>query len=140
MKLTQKKEIAILLTLLTVALPCMLLVRPGWFSWTLALPPTLIMLLTALARLRDIKFIGWNWMIRRLGMLLTSGAMVAYLVGPWLPDTVGAFPTSKGLMCLWGVALSWLTTPNMVPWWDLIMKDLADDENPEMKNETTTTD
>ena len=95
---------------------------PSWLTWALTLPAWIITGLTAAARLHDITELGKRWFIRRLGMILVASGALALIVAPLLGYS-NSFPTWRGSCLYWGFALSWLTTPNMPPWWKYINGD-----------------
>lgn len=84
----------------------------------------LFILFTAAARLHDALLKGKRgkfWMTRKIGMacVLTSMAMVIgsnfFTYSPfWMQITIFA--------ALLGWALTWFTTPNERPWWDLVFR------------------
>jgi hypothetical protein len=83
----------------------------------------IIILITAVARLDDIKRSQQSvrWWMRRIGLLMVSVAMIMLLASY---VTVGApnwVPIQK-ILGLWGIALTWLTTPGMPPWWKYITR------------------
>lgn len=92
---------------------------PSWLTWAVTLPAWLIIGLTAAARLHDITELGKRWFLRRLGMILAASGALALIVAPMLGYS-NSFPTWRGSCIYWGFALSWLTTPNMPPWWKYI--------------------
>lgn len=92
---------------------------PSWLTWALTLPAWVIIGLTAAARLHDIIELGKRWFIRRLGMILVASGALALIVAPLLGYS-NSFPTWRDSCMYWGFALSWLTTPNMPPWWKYI--------------------
>lgn len=97
-----------------------IVVKPGLITYCLSLPALAVIATTALARVNDIKKEndGWMWQLRRVGLTLVGTAAV---VGVYSPITDPAsFPTWKGLVLYYGFALTWLTTPNMPPWWKYI--------------------
>ena len=98
-------------------------VPTGPISWLVAIPADIIIALTALARLNDMPKdqTSKRSQVRRLGFLMAGVAAVGYigiaLGGP--PQ----YPPWKSVMLQWGVALAWLTTPGMPPWWRYISGD-----------------
>lgn len=95
-------------------------VEPGLTTYLLSLPPTLIIALTALARVNDIgpERMTWRWHVRRIGLVLAGSAAVMVMGSPFT-DT-GYAISWRGLVMLWGVAGAWLTTPDQPPWEDYI--------------------
>jgi len=95
---------------------------PSWLTWAATVPAWVIIGLTASARLHDITELGKRWFIRRLGMILAASGALALIAAPLLGYS-NSFPTWRGSCMYWGFALSWLTTPNMPPWWKYISGD-----------------
>ena len=91
----------------------------GWLSWSFCLPPLAIILFTALARLNDITAIGTRWFVRRIGYLLAAGGSLAVIAAP-LMGYATSFPSWRVMFLFWGIALAWITTPNMPPWWKYV--------------------
>ena len=97
-----------------------LVVEPGLVTYVVSLPALAVIATTALARVNDIKKESheWQWQLRRVGLTLVGTAAV---VGVYSPITDPAtYPTWKTLVLYYGLALTWLTTPNMPPWWKYI--------------------
>lgn len=93
--------------------------KPSWFTWAITVPAWAIVGVTASARLLDITEIGKRWFVRRLGMILVASGVLALIAAPMLGYS-NSFPTWRSSCIYWGFALSWLTTPNMPPWWKYI--------------------
>lgn len=85
-------------------------------SYFVSMPALLIVTVTALARINDIgkKKQGIEWHIRRIGLILAGSGAATLLLSP-LSETP-KYPSWTGAMLFWGIALTWLTTPNMPPW------------------------
>lgn len=94
-------------------------VAPSWLTWAATVPAWVISGLTAAARLHDITEIGKRWFVRRLGMIMVASGALALIAAPIMGYS-NSFPTWRGSCLYWGFALSWLTTPNMPPWWKYI--------------------
>jgi hypothetical protein len=88
---------------------------PSMTTWALSVPPLAIIIITVAARLQDITALGLRWWIRRAGMLAVGCAAVGLIAAP-LMGYVASIPTWRELLLYWGIALTWLTTPNMPPW------------------------
>lgn len=79
-------------------------------------------LITAFARLQDVmRKKGRRWILRKIGlsssivaMLMVIGSNFTTYAAYWLHITV--------LLALSGWALTWLTTPNEKPWWELVSR------------------
>lgn len=94
-------------------------VTRGWVSWAMGVPALAIIGITAIVRLNDITAVGKRWFVRRLGMILVGMSAVTLITAPIL-GYAGSFPSWRSVLLYWGVALTWLTTPNMPPWWKYI--------------------
>lgn len=82
-----------------------------------------LILITALARLNDIKRTqsGKRWWSRRVGLLLVTVSMVMFIASYF---TVEApyWSQIRQMAGLWGFAITWITTPGMPPWWKWISR------------------
>lgn len=91
-----------------------------WTNWWIALPANVVIANTALARINDMgikkKSAIWQW--RRLGLMLAGVASITAVLGPFAETPL--FPNWRGVLLAWGFAISWLTSPNMPPWWNTI--------------------
>lgn len=89
---------------------------PGWLTYFVMFPANMVIIVTAYARLNDMgpELMGWRWQVRRIGFVMVGVGIVAMLGAPFLEQSL--FPTWRAVLLSWGLALSWLTTPNMVPW------------------------
>lgn len=99
------------------------LVPPGWLSWAVTLPALLIILITAIARLDTIgqEKVSYNWQMKRMGFVLIASLALVYGLIPF--GSSGMFPTWLFSGMMWGLALTWLSTPNQPPWWRFITGD-----------------
>lgn len=97
-------------------------VMPGPLTYLLSLIPLGIVATTAVVRANDIgqTKMSKRWHTRRLGLTLVAGAALAMMLGPLA--LYNAFPTWTDLLFYYGVALTWLTTPEMPPWWKWITR------------------
>lgn len=95
-------------------------IQTGWITYGTMFLPNLVILLTAIARVNDMsaESRSWRWHIRKLGFIMAGTASVAFMTAPFTMHS--AFPTWGAVMLATGVAASWLTTPNMIPWWRYI--------------------
>lgn len=110
------KSMAVAFSVVLALYALSVLIEPGWVTYLLSLPAMLIVALTALARVNDITLekTGRNWQLRRLGFCMAGTAAVMLAGGP----LTSSEPMSwRSVFTYWGVALVWLTTPNMPPWW-----------------------
>lgn len=84
--------------------------------------PLLILAITALVRANDIgrQRKGWNWVVRKIGLVLVGAASIAFLLEPiWIWNSPWIY--RLGFFSLvFGMALTWLTTPGMPPWWKYV--------------------
>lgn len=97
--------------------------EPSWLSWAITLPAHAVIILTVLARVKDLKDMKLVSQARRMGLIMTATASVAFMSSPFFL-TLGNFPTWKGVLMVWGVAITWFTTPNQPPWWKYIAGEL----------------
>lgn len=94
----------------------------AWYLLTL--PAWAIIAITMTARLADM---GHNqWKIHhhlRCAGLTAIGATALLLVADPFTTTWWMIPTTTGLSCgiSWALAMVWMTTPGMPPWWDFIL-------------------
>lgn len=95
-------------------------VEAGWVTSSLMIPPCIIILLTAIARVNDIgpDLMGWSWQLRRVGLVLAAAGAVMYSFSPWTVN--GEHVPWRALALAYGVAAAWITTPSLPPWWDYI--------------------
>lgn len=93
---------------------------PGLISYLVSLPACAVIILTALARINDIgpHRVGWVWQVRRMGLALCGAAAAGFVAGPVTEHAL--YPTWMGCAMLWGLALAWITSPNMPPWWTYV--------------------
>lgn len=91
--------------------------EPGWVTYFAAVPPELIVLTTSLVRASDIKpeDNALHWHARRFGFALLGFACVWLLAAPLGSEM--DFPAWREVYFRWGVALAFLTTPGLRPWW-----------------------
>ena len=85
--------------------------------------PAAIMLGTAFSRLNDLKkeWTSKRWWIRRFGLLL-SGVGAGGTIGAYFFTYAPHWYEVVRLCLFWGVALTWITTPNQPPFWKHISK------------------
>lgn len=106
-------------------------VQAGWTTYFLGGVPMLIIAITALARVNDItpEQTSARWNIRRIGLILAGAGAISILCEPlmafYTPTSVPDwalldFPSWREVMLRWGVALTWMTTPHMPPYWNYI--------------------
>jgi hypothetical protein len=105
-----------------------LLIPPGIVTWLLITPPAVICGITALARLNDIgvECLGQEWQVRRIGLILAGAGAVMMVTGTLLDSNA---PTWKMVIFTWGIALTWLTTPLLPPWWQYISGKYRDEDS-----------
>lgn len=102
-------------------------ITPGWFSWLITAPAHAIIVLTALARVKDLKDMKLRSQARRMGLTMVATASVAFAASPFFL-TQGDFPTWKTVLLVWGIAVTWFTTPNQPPWWKHISGELRHED------------
>ena len=118
-KIAQRKYLAVSAILLAIIVGAIMNLNPGWFSWAVTLPAHLIIILTALARIEDLTDLHLRSRVRRIGLAMVGSGSVVFCMAPFVPS-IGDFPTWKAVLLVWGVALTWLTTPSQPPWWKYI--------------------
>lgn len=96
------------------------------FKLTLALA-ALIILVTAIARLNDLgrDKKGGRWWVRRIGLLFVAVASVAEIASNFTTAAPYWWDIAR-FMLLWGIALTWMTTPGMPPWSKYVFRGDAD--------------
>lgn len=92
-------------------------VAPGLVSHLASIIPLGVLCITAIARVNDIgeDKVEKRWHARRAGLSIVAGASAIAILGPLAG--LSAFPTWETVALYWGFALTWLTTPEMPPWW-----------------------
>lgn len=95
-------------------------VAPGLVSHLASIIPLGVMCITAIARVNDIKVdkVETRWHVRRAGLSIVAGASAIAILGT--VAGLAAYPTWETVALYWGFALTWLTTPEMPPWWKWI--------------------
>jgi hypothetical protein len=91
----------------------------GWATWICQLPALIIVMATAVARVYDISERSKRWFVRRMGFILVGTSCLGIALAPALGYSA-TFPSWKGVVFAWGLALVWLTTPGQPPWWKYI--------------------
>lgn len=92
----------------------------GVITHLLASVPAAAIGITALARVNDLSedHASNRWQIRRLGLILAGVASVIYILGGLAAAT---HPIEwREVLLLYGVAFTWVTTPDQPPWWQYI--------------------
>lgn len=99
-----------------------ILVRQGWATYLLTMPPAIVVLITAWVRLDDIDrhLSGFFWHMRRMGLTFIGTTAAMVLSGPF--TYTAYFPTKFMMIGMWGLAFCWITTPGLIPWWKLVTK------------------
>lgn len=79
--------------------------------------PAFLILITALARLNDIKKSqnSKRWWVRRMGLLMVFVSMSIFIAAHFF-TFAPYWRQVTALLGLWGVLLTWMTTPGMPPW------------------------
>lgn len=95
-------------------------VPPGWLSWLTTLPALFVILATAIARLDTIgqDKVAYHWQMKRTGFVLLASLAIVFGLLPFGSEPM--FPTWLFSGVAWGLALTWLSTPNQPPWWRFI--------------------
>lgn len=92
----------------------------GPITRLLASIPAMVIGITALARVNDLSHnhTSTRWQVRRMGLIFAGVASVIYLLGG---IAISAKPVEwREVLFLYGIALTWLTTPDQPPWWQYI--------------------
>lgn len=118
-KLSQAAEFATSAAVLIAIYWTATSVTRGWASWALGVPALVILFITAMVRLNDITAIGSRWFVRRIGLILVGMSSLTLFAAP-LMGYAGAFPSWRAVLLFWGMALTWVTTPDTPPWWRYI--------------------
>lgn len=97
----------------------------AWYL--LSAPAWLLIAITAAARLHDMTRDQWKRRhhVRRLGLIGVGFVASLQLVAPFLLGAWRFYPgevaTWQSFIFGWSWTFVWLTTPNMLPWWDFIL-------------------
>jgi len=112
------KSLAIYSVIVLILYALTLSISAGWVTYLISTPALLVIGLTSLARANDIgeDATEARWDVRRFGLALTGSIALMYLVGPLFNQ----YPSWRSAILIWGVALTWLTTPGMPPWWQWV--------------------
>ena len=88
----------------------------------------IIILVTAVARLNDIKSAqkSVTWWVRRAGLLMLVVAMAMVIAAHFMVPVPYWYQT-MWLCFIWGLALTWLTTPGMPPWHKYVFRNMKDE-------------
>lgn len=83
----------------------------------------LLISITAVARLNDIKRhqSSKRWWVRRIGLAMVAVSMVMLMASYFTIAAPYWNPTMR-ILGLWGFLLTWMTTPQMPPWWKYISR------------------
>ena len=130
----QAKSFAIALSMLMAFYLGSVFIQPGLFTYLLCVPPSFVIALTALARVNDIgvEKTSKRWQLRRIGLVLTGAAAVMLLASYWTPNSL-LIPW-RAVVMVYGVAFTWLTTPEMPPWEDYMTGKYRDKDYRILKN------
>lgn len=109
-----KKSLVLYAVIMLLAYALMLLLPVGWGTYFAALPAYLIVGMTSLARANDLVEDGMMQDTRRLGFAIMAGMALMFIFEP----ISGSFPRWPRVFAMWSLALVWLTTPNLPPWWE----------------------
>lgn len=123
-----KRSIVTATALLMGIYGCTIAIKPGLLTTILSTIPLLGIAAPALARVNDIGQ-GKNskrWQARRVGLTMVWVGALALCVAP-IMGLDGPSPW-RDVIFNWGIMLTWLTIPNMPPWWRWISrKDISDE-------------
>lgn len=95
---------------------------PGPLTLGISFVAMFVLGITALARLDDIEIeqSSSRWQVRRAGLIMSVGGAGMLVVSPlanWISGALIHYPTWSETILYCGVALTWITTPHMPPWW-----------------------
>ena len=110
---------SILAAVLTVAHLLKAFVPLGVGAYLISVIPLAVLAVTAVARVNDIspEKLETRWHVRRAGLSIVAAAAVALILSP------GTYTASwKDVALYVGMAMTWVTTPQMPPWWKYITK------------------
>lgn len=109
-----KKSLVLYAVIMLLAYALTLLLPVGWGTYFAALPAYLIVGMTSLARANDLVEDGMMQDTRRFGFAIMAGMALMFIFEP----ISGSFPRWPRVFAMWSLALVWLTTPNLPPWWE----------------------
>lgn len=101
---------------LLVAYALTLFVPVGWGTYIVGLPAYLIILMTCIARANNLDKQGRIHDARRFGFAIMTGTILMIILEP----VFGGFPKWPRVYGAWGLAIIWMTTEGLVPWWELV--------------------
>ncbi len=112
-----KSFICVLVALITIYLGS-LFVQAGWITYWIGFPAGVFVAMVSLMRVNALgpDFRGWRWHLRRAGLILAGSGAVMLLATPFLETPL--YPTWRAVLIMWGIALTWLTTPGQPPFWE----------------------
>lgn len=86
-----------------------------------------IIMLISVARLNDIdrEKNEKRWWFRRLGLLMVFVSMVM-TIAAYFTITAPYWDMIRKILFIWGIAISWITTPNQPPFWKYIARNDGD--------------
>lgn len=115
------RPFALTVVLLLAVYAGSLFVPPGPITYALCVPPCVVILLTAIARVNDIgvECMSWRWDVRRIGMVMAGAGAVMVIGAPFTAD--GWVVPWRAVVLAWGVAFAWFTTPGQEPWEEYIL-------------------
>lgn len=89
--------------------------------YLLCLPALLVILLTVIPRINALTREQWSprWHVRRAGLVGAGVGAVMFLAAPFT-IAVPWWRECATLALVWGIAGTWLTTPGMPPWWEVL--------------------
>lgn len=92
--------------------------------YLLAVPAWCILLVTAASRLTGMGRDEWSVAahLRRAGLIGCAVAAMTMLATPFAKDGwLYGDSTWRGVLISWALAIDWITTPGMPPWWDFVL-------------------
>lgn len=109
-----KKSLVLYAGIMLLVYTLTLFLPVGWGTYFAALPAYLIVGMTCLARANDLVEEGLMQDTRRFGFAIMAGMALMFILEP----IGGSFPRWPRVFVMWSLALVWLTTPSLPPWWE----------------------
>lgn len=109
-----KKSMLVYAVALLAAYALSVLLSAGWATYFLGLPAYIFVGLTCLARANDLVQVGKLYDARRFGFAIMAGLALLFIFEPLF----NSFPIWPRVFFMWALALIWLGTPGLPPWWE----------------------
>lgn len=110
------KSMLVYAVVMLAAYTLTLFIPVGWGTYALALPAYIISWLTCVSRANHLIGDTKREDARRFGLAIFAGLTAMVILEPvW-----GSFPKFPIVFGYWAIAIIWMTTEGMPPWWDLV--------------------